>query len=67
MSILRFEVSDKLHLKKKHPCGSEIFTVVRGGTDVRIICDGCSRDLTLEREKLERMIKKVIPTSTENE
>ncbi len=63
MAILRFDVQDKLYLKKKHPCGSEIFTVLRGGTDVRIICDGCSRDLTIEREKLEKMIKKVITTS----
>ena len=66
MSILRFDVGDKLCLKKKHPCGSELFTVLRGGTDVRIMCDGCSRDLTLEREKLEKMIKKVISTSTED-
>ena len=47
-------------LKKKHPCGKDIFTVLRCGTDVRIVCDGCGRDLMLEREKLEKMIKKVI-------
>ena len=61
MAIVRFEVSDKLSLKKKHPCGSDIFTVRRGGSDVRIVCDGCSRDLTLRREALEKMIKRVIP------
>jgi hypothetical protein len=61
-SIIRFDVNDKLCLKKKHPCGSDVFTVARGGSDVRIICDGCGRDLTLEREMLEKMIKKVIKT-----
>ena len=60
MNIIRFEVSDKLLMKKKHPCGSDIFTVVRTGSDVRIICDGCGRDLTLPRTSLEKNIKKVI-------
>ena len=60
--IIRFEVNDKLCLKKKHPCGSDIFTVARCGSDVRIICDGCGRDLTLSRETLEKIIKKVITT-----
>ena len=61
MNIVKFDVNDKLQLKKKHPCGSFVFTVHRGGTDVRIVCDGCGRDLTLSRENLEKMIKKVIP------
>lgn len=63
MAIIHFSVGDKLVLKKKHPCSSDVFKVMRGGTDVRIICDLCGRDLTLPREKLEKMIKKVI---TEN-
>ena len=62
MNIIRFETKDKLCLKKKHPCGSDVFTVARCGSDVRIICDGCGRDLTLSREALEKNIKKVITT-----
>lgn len=61
-NIIRFEIKDKLCLKKKHPCGSDIFTVVRLGSDVRIVCDGCGRDLTVARETLEKMIKKVVTT-----
>ena len=61
-TIIRFDAKDKLRLKKKHPCGSDIFTVARGGTDVRIVCDGCGRDLTIARESLEKMIKAVIST-----
>ena len=66
-SIIRFDVKDKLCLKKKHPCGTDIFTVMRGGTDVRIICDGCGRDLTLGRESLEKMIKRVIPNTQKSD
>ncbi len=65
MSI-KFEVKDRLHMKKPHPCGSFVFTVARGGSDVRIICDGCGRDITLTREKLERGIKSVIPKNKSN-
>ena len=60
MKIVRFNVGDILVMKKKHPCGSDVFTVIRGGTDCRIKCDGCARDLTLQREALEKMIKKTI-------
>ena len=62
MQILRFDVGDKLVLKKKHPCGFDTFTVLRGGTDVRIVCDGCGRDMTLMRTALEQSVKTVIKT-----
>ena len=60
MPIIHFAVGDHLILKKKHPCSSDTFRVVRGGSDVRIICTKCQRDLTIPREKLEKMIKKVV-------
>ena len=61
--IVRFSAGDILELKKTHPCGTSRFSVLRTGSTVRIICLGCGRDMTLEREKLERAIKKVTPVS----
>ena len=61
MSIIKFSVGDTLIMKKKHPCSSDTFTVSRSGSDVRIICNGCKRDLKLEREAVEKMIKRVVP------
>ena len=58
--MIRFDVKDRIMLKKKHPCGADIFRVMRTGSDIRIVCEGCSRDMTLERERLEKMIKKVL-------
>ena len=29
------------------------------GSDIRIICTGCGRDMTVPREKLEKAIKKI--------
>ncbi|MBQ3791633.1 MAG: DUF951 domain-containing protein [Clostridia bacterium] len=59
MQIIRFKEGDLLELRKKHPCGCPLFRVVRLGSDVRILCTRCGRDLTLERVKLEKAIKKV--------
>lgn len=66
MPIIHFAVGDMLVLKKKHPCSADTFKVMRGGSDVRIICQKCGRDLTIPREKLEKMIKKVVPADTES-
>ena len=60
LEIIKFAVNDILELKKTHPCGSKDFKVVRIGSTVRIVCLGCGRDMTLDRIKLEKSIKKVI-------
>ena len=60
MNIPKILVGDKLELKKKHPCGTSVFEVLRIGSDIRIVCTGCGRDMVLPREKLEKAIKKFI-------
>jgi hypothetical protein len=62
ISIPKFSVGDTLEMKKNHPCGAKTFRVLRTGTDVRIQCTGCGRDVTVERLKLEKSIKKIIPS-----
>ncbi len=57
----RFREGDLLEMKKKHPCGGNLFRVLRSGSDVRIRCEGCARDLTLPREQLEKAIRRVRP------
>lgn len=59
MGIVKFGVDSILTLKKKHPCGSLDFKVARCGSDVRIICVGCGRDLTIPRIALEKAIRAV--------
>ncbi len=66
MQIIKFSVNDLLELKKPHPCGDKLFRVARVGSEVRIICNGCGRDMTLDRIKLEKSIKKVIPSKEKN-
>ncbi|MBO4220039.1 MAG: DUF951 domain-containing protein [Clostridia bacterium] len=59
--MVSVSVGDVLEMKKPHPCGSNRFTVLRVGSDLRVVCSGCGRDMTVPREKLERSIKKVHP------
>lgn len=60
MQIVKFSLGDILRLKKPHPCGNTDFDVLRVGSDIRLVCRGCGRDLTLPRFQLEKMIKIVL-------
>ncbi len=60
MTILKIRPGDRLEMRKKHPCGSSEFDVLRAGSDVRIVCRGCGRDLVLPRDRLEHAVKKII-------
>lgn len=61
MQNIKIEVGDLVIMKKKHPCSANTFKILRIGSDIRFICTGCGRDLTLPREKLEKMIKRILP------
>jgi len=56
---LKFEIGDRVTLKKQHPCGSKDFVIVRMGADFRIKCEGCDKELWLSRRKLERRTRKI--------
>ena len=60
MEIIKFSVGDTVELKKPHPCGTSRFKVARVGSDIRIICLGCNRDMDINRIKLEKALKKLI-------
>lgn len=60
MEIIKFSVGDVIELKKPHPCGSYRFNVARIGSEIRIICLGCSRDMNINRIKLEKAFKKFV-------
>ena len=57
------QVGDILTMKKPHPCGEKHMKVLRVGSDIRIVCVGCGRDMTIPREKLEKNIRCVISES----
>lgn len=56
---MKLNVGDILELKKQHPCGCKEFEITRAGMDFKIKCLNCSRIVQLDRETLEKRIKKV--------
>ena len=60
---MNLNTGDTIHLRKKHPCGSETWEVLQTGIDIRIKCLGCQRQLLIDRTILERKVKTVIPLS----
>ncbi len=52
-------LGDILTMKKKHPCGSFQWTVLRIGADFRIKCLGCGHEVMAPRSKIEKNIKKI--------
>ena len=67
MKIIKMSVGDRAELKKTHPCGGSIFKILRVGSEVRIVCETCGRDMTFDRIKFEKSIKKMIYSESEGE
>ena len=55
--VLEIKLGDVVRLKKKHPCGSYEWQVVRLGADIGIECLKCQRRVLLERSVFERRVK----------
>lgn len=66
MTIQKYRVNDVVELKKQHPCGSSRFKVARVGSTMRVICEGCSRDMEIDRLKLEKATKRIITSEEES-
>ena len=47
-------------MKKTHPCGSDLWEVLRTGMDLRLKCLGCGRMVLLPRRQAEKSIKKIL-------
>ncbi|MDI9463597.1 MAG: DUF951 domain-containing protein [Bacillota bacterium] len=56
-----YMVGEKVRLKKDHPCGGNIWTIIRVGMDFRIKCDNCGRSILLPRTKFEKSVKERLP------
>ena len=53
-----FKVGDMLTLKKKHPCGSFQWEILRVGADFRLRCEGCGHMIMIPRTTVVKNLKK---------
>ena len=53
------KVGDIVRLKKKHPCGSSEWEVLRIGADFRLKCMGCEHQIMIARKLVEKNVKEI--------
>ena len=58
--VLELKLGDVLRLKKSHPCGNNLWEVVRLGADIGLRCQKCSRRVMLPRSYLERRVRELV-------
>ena len=55
---MEYTIGDLIRTKKKHPCGSNEWEILRVGADFRLKCMGCEHQVMLPRIKVEKYIIK---------
>ncbi len=54
-------MGDIVKLKKKHPCGSAEWEVLRVGADFRLKCCGCGHQVMMARRLVEKSVRGITP------
>lgn len=55
-----YSIGDKVITKKKHPCGSDVWTIVRVGADYKIRCDKCGRVVMLSSSEFLKSVRQKV-------
>ena len=66
MESKKYNLNDRLILKKGHPCGTNEWEVVKLGADIKLKCTGCGRLIFIPRIELNKKIKKIIEKEKED-
>ena len=62
---VEIRLGDVVQTRKQHPCGSNEWTVIRKGADIKIKCSGCGRIVMMDRADFTKRMKKVIEHAKE--
>lgn len=65
MPVVDFRLGDVVELRKPHPCGSYVWSVVRLGADIGLTCTVCGRRVLLPRTTVERRMKRFVERGPE--
>lgn len=56
---MEIAVGNIVKLKKKHPCGSQEWEVLRVGADFRLKCLGCGHQIMVPRKLVEKNARQI--------
>lgn len=57
---IEIHLGDIVRLRKKHPCGSTDWKVVRVGADIGLVCLQCQRKVMLPRGDFNKRLKTIL-------
>ncbi|NLJ56788.1 MAG: DUF951 domain-containing protein [Firmicutes bacterium] len=62
-----YKLGQIVRMRKAHPCGGELWRIIRIGMDFRIKCLKCGRSVLLPRARFERKVKEIVAATEEQE
>ena len=57
---LKYDIGTKVIMKKQHPCGTNLWEIVRVGADIKIKCVNCGRTVLLPRIEFNNKVKRIV-------
>ena len=57
---MKYKLGSKVIMKKGHPCGTNLWEVIRLGVDIKLKCVYCGRTIMMDRIEFEKKLKKVV-------
>lgn len=60
MEEKKYDVGTKVIMKKDHPCGTNLWVIVRTGADIKIECVKCGRTIMMPRIDFNKKLKKIV-------
>ena len=57
--IIPYETGDIVEMKKKHPCGSSEWEILKAGADIKMKCLGCGHEIIIKRSLAQKNTKKL--------
>jgi hypothetical protein len=60
MDDKKIDIGTKVVMKKGHPCGTNLWEVIRTGVDIKLRCVNCSRIVMMPRVEFNKKLKKVV-------
>jgi hypothetical protein len=58
-------LDDIVQTRKAHPCGGDVWRVVRLGGEIGMRCETCGRKVLLPRAEFERRVKRFVSRGPE--
>ena len=60
MENKEYKIGSKVIMKKQHPCGTNLWEIVRLGADIKIKCIACGRMIMIPRMDFNKKLKRIV-------